>query len=81
MPDSSIHPFSTHSTKPQEYNNLINELNEQVSAHYPDDILQFCFDFFEKKLAEERAHHRNPTFAPGIYKRTYTQKESFFFFV
>lgn len=79
MPDSSIHPFSTHSTKPQEYNNLINELNEQVSAHYPDDILQFCFDFFEKKLAEERAHHRNPTFAPGIYKRTYTQKESFFF--
>ncbi|GAA5799163.1 cAMP dependent protein kinase regulatory subunit [Helicostylum pulchrum] len=60
----SIHPFSTHSVTPQDYNDLIEELNRQVSAQHPEDVLQFCCDFFQHKLSEERLQNRNPTLVP-----------------
>lgn len=61
----SIHPFSTLSVTPQDYNDLIEELNRQVSTQHPDDVLQFCCDFFHHKLSEERLQNRNPTLTPG----------------
>ncbi|OBZ86427.1 cAMP-dependent protein kinase regulatory subunit [Choanephora cucurbitarum] len=56
-----IHPFEQQ--KPQHYNNeeyteVLNELNQQVVQHQPEDILQFCATFFLNKLEEERAKAR-----------------------
>lgn len=60
MSGSSVHPFSNHNPALQDYHNLINELNELVAAQQPEDILQFCYDFFHMRLAQERSHTRNP---------------------
>lgn len=60
MPGSSVHPFSNHDPSLQDYHNLINELNDQVATEQPDDILQFCYDFFHTRLSEERSKTRNP---------------------
>lgn len=60
MPGSSVHPFSSHNPSSQEYQNYLNELNDQVIAEQPDDILQFCYDFFRIKLSEERSKSRHP---------------------
>ncbi|KAF7721831.1 hypothetical protein EC973_004094 [Apophysomyces ossiformis] len=38
----------------EEYQLLLNELNRQVYQRQPDDILQFCANFFMSKLEEER---------------------------
>ncbi|KAI8070627.1 cAMP dependent protein kinase regulatory subunit [Gilbertella persicaria] len=56
-----VHPFEQH--KPQEYDNeeyrnILNELNQQIAIHQPEDVLQFCATFFLKKLEEERAESR-----------------------
>lgn len=51
-----IHPFS----KPhnEEYEALINELNQKVLEQNPEDLLQFCATFFLQKLQDERAESR-----------------------
>lgn len=57
MPDS-VHPFSTQPALPQDYQNLIHDLSQQVKTKNPEDLLQFCFDFFLDKLMQERSHSR-----------------------
>lgn len=39
---------------PEAYQKEIQELNEQLLASNPSDILQFCADYFSKRLASER---------------------------
>ena len=69
-----IHPFEQQ--KPQHYNNeeyteVLNELNQQVVQHQPEDILQFCATFFLNKLEEERAKARQYDHHPlGEFNRT-----------
>lgn len=58
MPDS-VHPFSTQPALSQDYQNLIHDLSQQVKAKNPEDVLQFCFDFFLDKLMQERSHNRS----------------------
>ncbi|KAL9549120.1 hypothetical protein MBANPS3_005365 [Mucor bainieri] len=58
MPDS-VHPFSTQPALSQDYQNLIHDLNQQVKTKNPEDLLQFCFDFFLDKLMQERSHNRS----------------------
>jgi hypothetical protein len=52
-----IHPFSQQFDS-EEYTALINELNNQVAEHHPEDLVQFCATFFLKKLEDERAESR-----------------------
>lgn len=40
----------------QSFTDIINELNDAVQMKQPDDILQFCSDFFLSKLAQKREH-------------------------
>lgn len=51
-----IHPFSK--AHNEEYELLINELNQKVINENPEDLLQFCATFFLKKLQNERAESR-----------------------
>lgn len=64
MPES-VHPFAERPTVPQEYTDLINDLNNQVSTQQPEDILQFCFNFFSQRLLQERSQNRAHSFAQG----------------
>lgn len=51
---------------PSDYLNEINALNREVARHQPADILQFCANFFHRRLESQRAeflleqHHSNP---------------------
>ncbi|KAI9481371.1 MAG: cAMP dependent protein kinase regulatory subunit [Benjaminiella poitrasii] len=47
------------SSAKQNYLKLINELNQEVNQNPPDDILQFCFNFFLKRLLQERSQARH----------------------
>lgn len=42
------------STFSKEYNELIGQLTEQISASQPKDVVQFCFDFFHSRLSKEK---------------------------
>ncbi|KAI7897685.1 cAMP dependent protein kinase regulatory subunit [Cokeromyces recurvatus] len=55
MSDHSSHI----SSEKQEYLKLINELNQEVNHHLPKDMLQFCFNFFLKRLLQERSQARH----------------------
>jgi hypothetical protein len=62
--ERDIHPFAvpdaeSHQFNLNEYEGLLNELNQQVRQKQPQDLLQFCSSFFLKKLELERSHHRN----------------------
>ncbi|BFZ64793.1 hypothetical protein YB2330_005946 [Saitoella coloradoensis] len=41
-------------TIPTEYANILNELNREVLRSQPADVLQFCTDFFLRKLGQQR---------------------------
>ncbi|KAI8093422.1 cAMP dependent protein kinase regulatory subunit [Halteromyces radiatus] len=61
--EQDIHPFAVpteqrHHFNLNEYEGLLNELNQQVRQKQPDDLLQFCSSFFLRKLENERAQHR-----------------------
>ncbi|CAO3595306.1 unnamed protein product [Absidia cylindrospora] len=61
--EQDIHPFSFPSADHRqfnlnEYEGLLNELNQQVRQKQPEDLLQFCAYFFLKKLEMERVNHR-----------------------
>jgi cAMP-dependent protein kinase regulator len=40
---------------PPDYSNEINALNREVSKHQPQDVLQFCANFFNRRLESQRA--------------------------
>jgi hypothetical protein len=58
------HPFSTQTTAVdnEKYNSLISELNNEVIQEQPEDLLQFCTTFFQKKLQLEREESRHPSY-------------------
>jgi hypothetical protein len=71
---SSVHPFSSeqqsNSSSQQEYLSLINDLNQEFNIKKPTDPLQFCFNFFLKRLSHERSQTRHasaPAFVQGKY--------------
>lgn len=39
---------------PNDYLNILNDLNKEVQVQQPSDVLQFCSNFFLKKLEDER---------------------------
>lgn len=41
-------------TLPKEYVNELNELNKEVQRQAPKDVLQFCANYFQKRLEEQR---------------------------
>ncbi|CAO3586225.1 unnamed protein product [Absidia cylindrospora] len=62
--ERDIHPFAvpdanSHQFNLNEYEGLLNELNQQVRQKQPENLLQFCAYFFLKKLEMERANHRS----------------------
>jgi len=51
---------SASASLPIEYTNLLNELNRTIHRERPQDILQFCANWFNKRLEEQRIeliHH------------------------
>ena len=52
------------------YTQLLNELNKEVAQRQPDDVLQFCASFFNRKLEQERNTTRtlspNPNASPSL---------------
>lgn len=45
-------------TAVDEYQVVLNELNKAVHENQPDDVLQFCANFFIKRLEHERSQSR-----------------------
>jgi cAMP-dependent protein kinase regulator len=43
---------------PSEYSNEINSLNREILKAQPQDILQFCANYFQKRLESQRAEFR-----------------------
>ncbi|KAF9569978.1 hypothetical protein EC968_002379 [Mortierella alpina] len=44
-----------HRALPQAYAEILNDLNQKVISAQPQDILQFCANYFNQKLEEQRA--------------------------
>lgn len=42
-----------------EYTQLLTELHNEYCTEQPADVLQFCSNFFIRKLEEQRLAHRN----------------------
>ncbi|OBZ84338.1 cAMP-dependent protein kinase regulatory subunit [Choanephora cucurbitarum] len=51
----------SYSSQKHEYQALMNELNKQVIQNQPEDVLQFCFNFFLQRLNNERSKVRDQT--------------------
>ena len=74
MPNNYVHPFATQEMNTsQEYATLIAELNREVSTHHPQDIVQFCADFFTQRLSQERQQSRSLTFTQGILIKRFSK--------
>ena len=44
-----------HRALPQAYAEILNDLNQKVISAQPQDIIQFCANYFNQKLEEQRA--------------------------
>ena len=52
--------LSSQTGLPTEYTNLLNDLNQSILRKRPQDILQFCANWFNQRLEEQRIeliHH------------------------
>ncbi|KAI8642210.1 camp-dependent protein kinase regulatory subunit [Parasitella parasitica] len=52
------HPFEF-APQQDEYTQLLTELHHEYCNEQPSDVLQFCSNFFIRKLEEQRLEHRN----------------------
>lgn len=52
------HPFEF-APQQDEYTQLLTELHNEYCSEQPLDVLQFCSNFFIRKLEEQRLEHRN----------------------
>lgn len=43
-----------HRSLPQAYAEILNDLNQKVISAQPQDVLQFCANYFNAKLEEQR---------------------------
>lgn len=50
----NIHRFTPEMSLPKEYVYELNELNKEVQRQAPQDVLQFCANYFIKRLEEQR---------------------------
>ncbi|KAL1409539.1 hypothetical protein Q8F55_003523 [Vanrija albida] len=48
-----------------QYNSILNDLNRDVSRENPKDILQFCADWFQDRLRDERSGSKNQATSPS----------------
>jgi hypothetical protein len=72
-------------TVAEEYQVILNELNKAVHENQPDDVLQFCANFFIKRLEHERSESRQVAITrevshekvAGIYEFLYSIIPSF----
>jgi hypothetical protein len=48
----------TNSSVAKEYQGILNDLNKAVYENQPEDVLQFCYNYFGTRLEEERSHSR-----------------------
>ncbi|KAI9249295.1 cyclic nucleotide-binding-like protein [Sporodiniella umbellata] len=48
----SLNQTNTYS---EEYNELIQQLTERINSLKPDDIVHFCYDFFQSRLHEDKS--------------------------
>src|SRR5271170_2638428 len=53
-PTSSSSSPSSQTGLPTEYTNLLNELNRTIHRERPRDIIQFCANWFNKRLEDQR---------------------------
>lgn len=51
--------FQFTQTSTDEYTDLLTELHTLYSQDQPEDVLQYCFNFFNTKLQEQRADFLN----------------------
>ncbi|KAF9096036.1 hypothetical protein BGX27_001180, partial [Mortierella sp. AM989] len=51
-PTASQSPI--HRSMPQAYAEILNDLNQRVISAQPQDVLQFCANYFNQKLEEQR---------------------------
>ncbi|PPJ54807.1 hypothetical protein CBER1_04068 [Cercospora berteroae] len=65
---------------PSDYTNEIGALNREVLKHQPKDILQFCANFFQRRLESQRAEfllsHRHSS-QPGMAESTFPGSNPF----
>lgn len=47
------------SSEQDEYTQLLTELHNEYCSEHPTDVLQFCSNFFIRKLEEQRSAYRN----------------------
>jgi cAMP-dependent protein kinase regulator len=64
-------PLSGQGGLPAEYTSLLNDLNRTIYREKPRDVLQFCANWFNKRLEEQRTeliHHSSldPRIFPSI---------------
>lgn len=45
-------------TLAEEYQAILNDLNKAVHENQPDDVLQFCANFFSRRLEHDRTQSR-----------------------
>ncbi|KAG0361718.1 hypothetical protein BGX24_005296 [Mortierella sp. AD032] len=51
---SSATQSPIHRSLPQAYAEILNDLNQKVISAQPQDVLQFCANYFNQKLEEQR---------------------------
>ncbi|KAF9354389.1 hypothetical protein BGX26_007783 [Mortierella sp. AD094] len=54
FPSSTSSQSPIHRSLPQAYAEILNELNQKVISAQPQDVLQFCANYFNQKLEEQR---------------------------
>ncbi|KAF2748300.1 camp-dependent protein kinase A regulatory subunit [Sporormia fimetaria CBS 119925] len=68
---------------PPDYSNEINALNREVAKHQPADVLQFCANFFNRRLESQRAefllsqHHQPSYEGRGLAQSTFPGSNPF----
>lgn len=66
-------PISGQGGLPAEYTSLLNDLNRTIYREKPRDVLQFCANWFNKRLEEQRTelmHHSS--LDPRTFPQSFT---------
>uniref|UniRef100_A0A060T9H9 cAMP-dependent protein kinase regulatory subunit n=1 Tax=Blastobotrys adeninivorans TaxID=409370 RepID=A0A060T9H9_BLAAD len=50
---------------PKDYVDELNVLNQKVLREQPTNVIQFCADYFNRRLKEQKTNHREDTGSPG----------------
>ena len=58
-----------HRSLPQAYAEILNDLNQKVISAQPLDVLQFCANYFSKKLEDQRIRFLAAGKMESLHKR------------